>query len=253
MSTTFSALAMNTHVPARAGRPQAHARHAAADRRPTSRAIAGNAVTNTAMQVALDHRRRAARSSASAGRRTGSRSSVFVVARRGLLRVARRRAVARDPELRLRARLRQRRVPAADLHLAASSTTPTTRPAFLRDIAEALPLKHLIDGLSGAMVTGEGLAANAAALAVLALWAAVGIVLAVRGFSWEAARVPRRANDRARPVLHRRQRPVGHHDAAADPRPRRRRGDPAGVDVPDGLRGGVRRRRPARRARPLRS
>ena len=29
-------------------------------------------------------------------------------------------------------------------------------PAFLRDIAQALPLKHLIDGLSGAMVTGAG-------------------------------------------------------------------------------------------------
>ena len=29
-------------------------------------------------------------------------------------------------------------------------------PEFLRAIAEALPLKHLIDGLSGAMVTGEG-------------------------------------------------------------------------------------------------
>ena len=38
----------------------------------------------------------------------------------------------------------------------ASSTTPTTRPEFLRAIAEALPLKHLIDGLSGAMVTGAG-------------------------------------------------------------------------------------------------
>ena len=33
-------------------------------------------------------------------------------------------------------------------------------PQFLYDIAEVLPLKHLIDGLSGAMVTGEGLADN---------------------------------------------------------------------------------------------
>ena len=30
-------------------------------------------------------------------------------------------------------------------------------PAVLRDLAEAMPLKHLIDGLSGAMVNGEGL------------------------------------------------------------------------------------------------
>ena len=31
MTTTFVALAMNTHLPARAGRPQAPARHAAAE------------------------------------------------------------------------------------------------------------------------------------------------------------------------------------------------------------------------------
>ena len=61
-------------------------------------------------------------------------------------------------------------------------------PGFLRDIAEVLPLKHLIDGLSGAMVTGEGLADNAVALLVLGLWAGAGIVLAVRGFSWDARR-----------------------------------------------------------------
>src|SRR5712691_7673991 len=30
-------------------------------------------------------------------------------------------------------------------------------PKFLRDIAEVLPLKHVIDGLSGAMVTGKGI------------------------------------------------------------------------------------------------
>jgi hypothetical protein len=38
------------------------------------------------------------------------------------------------------------------------------------------------------MVTGSGLADNAGALAVIALWAAVGIVLAIRGFSWEQKR-----------------------------------------------------------------
>ena len=58
-------------------------------------------------------------------------------------------------------------------------------PAFLRDIAEALPLTHLIDGLSGAMVTG---ASHWSDLAVVALWTAAGAVLAVRGFSWDARR-----------------------------------------------------------------
>ena len=36
-------------------------------------------------------------------------------------------------------------------------------PRFLKGIAEALPLKHLIDGLSGAMVTGEGSATTSRA------------------------------------------------------------------------------------------
>jgi ABC-2 type transport system permease protein len=62
-------------------------------------------------------------------------------------------------------------------------------PAFLRTIAEALPLKHLVDGLSGAMVRGEGLADHGTALLVLMLWTAAGVVLAIRGFS----RDPRRA------------------------------------------------------------
>jgi ABC-2 type transport system permease protein len=61
-------------------------------------------------------------------------------------------------------------------------------PAVLRDLAEAMPLKHLIDGLSGAMVHGEGLADHTVALAALCLWGAAGVVLAVRGFSWEARR-----------------------------------------------------------------
>ena len=61
-------------------------------------------------------------------------------------------------------------------------------PSFLHDIAVALPLTHLIDGLSGAIVTGKPLSDNLSHLAVIAIWAVVGIVLAVRGFSWEARR-----------------------------------------------------------------
>jgi ABC-2 type transport system permease protein len=61
-------------------------------------------------------------------------------------------------------------------------------PGFLRAIAEALPLKHLIDGLTGALVTGDGLAGNLSAVLVLALWAVAGVVLAIRGFSWESKR-----------------------------------------------------------------
>jgi ABC-2 type transport system permease protein len=61
-------------------------------------------------------------------------------------------------------------------------------PMFLRDIAEALPLKHVIDGLSGAMVTGSGIGSHLSSLAVIGLWSALGITLAIRGFSWDQRR-----------------------------------------------------------------
>jgi ABC-2 type transport system permease protein len=61
-------------------------------------------------------------------------------------------------------------------------------PTFVRNIAEALPLKPLIDGLSGAMVTGKGLGDNLSGLAVIALWGMFGVYFAVRGFSWEQSR-----------------------------------------------------------------
>lgn len=58
-------------------------------------------------------------------------------------------------------------------------------PAFLRDFAEALPLTHLIDGLSGAMITGN---VSWSDLTIIGLWTIAGAILAVRGFSWEARR-----------------------------------------------------------------
>jgi ABC-2 type transport system permease protein len=61
-------------------------------------------------------------------------------------------------------------------------------PAVLRDIAQALPLTHLIDGLSGAMVTGVPLSDNLSGLAIVALWGAFGLVFAIRGFRWESHR-----------------------------------------------------------------
>ncbi|HUB37197.1 MAG TPA: ABC transporter permease, partial [Solirubrobacteraceae bacterium] len=64
----------------------------------------------------------------------------------------------------------------------------SSAPEFLRTVADALPLKPLIDGLSGALVTGVSLASNLDALAVIGLWGALGVWLAVRGFSWEQRR-----------------------------------------------------------------
>jgi ABC-2 type transport system permease protein len=61
-------------------------------------------------------------------------------------------------------------------------------PAVLREIAEVLPLKHLIDGLSGAMVDGQGIGHNLVAVVVLLLWTGFGALFAVRGFRWESRR-----------------------------------------------------------------
>ncbi|WP_205699111.1 ABC transporter permease [Conexibacter sp. SYSU D00693] len=61
-------------------------------------------------------------------------------------------------------------------------------PQLLRDVAEALPLTHLIDGLSAAMVSGAPLGDHLGDLAFVALWGAAGVVLAVRGFRWESRR-----------------------------------------------------------------
>ena len=52
-------------------------------------------------------------------------------------------------------------------------------PSVLHDIAAALPLTHLIQGLQGESWSHLG---------VIALWGAAGVALAVRGFSWEARR-----------------------------------------------------------------
>jgi ABC-2 type transport system permease protein len=55
-------------------------------------------------------------------------------------------------------------------------------PRALEVVAEALPLKHLIDGLSEAIVGGGD---AGAAAAVVGAWALAGVVLAVRFFRWE--------------------------------------------------------------------
>jgi ABC-2 type transport system permease protein len=58
-------------------------------------------------------------------------------------------------------------------------------PTVLNAVAEVLPLKHVIDGFSGAIVTGHGLPDNADALLVVALWGVAGIFLSIRSFRWE--------------------------------------------------------------------
>jgi ABC-2 type transport system permease protein len=58
-------------------------------------------------------------------------------------------------------------------------------PAVLKGAAEALPLKHVIDGLSGAIVAGHGIGDHWGAVGAIAAWAIGGIYLAIRWFRWE--------------------------------------------------------------------
>ena len=61
-------------------------------------------------------------------------------------------------------------------------------PAFLHDIANALPLVHIINGLKAGLVTGQPVTEHWNDLGVILVWAAFGIVFAVRGFAWETRR-----------------------------------------------------------------
>lgn len=61
-------------------------------------------------------------------------------------------------------------------------------PSFLAGIAQALPLTHLVDGLSATMVTGEGIGGELSAIGVLVAWTALGVTLAIRGFTWDEQR-----------------------------------------------------------------
>ena len=58
-------------------------------------------------------------------------------------------------------------------------------PSILKGIAEALPLKHVIDGLHGAIVTGQGITHHWGAVLALAIWCVFGIYAAIRWFRWE--------------------------------------------------------------------
>jgi ABC-2 type transport system permease protein len=58
-------------------------------------------------------------------------------------------------------------------------------PKAIAAIASILPLKHIIDGLYGSLVSGKGLVHHMPAVAVLLAWCAAGLLLSVRYFRWE--------------------------------------------------------------------
>ena len=58
-------------------------------------------------------------------------------------------------------------------------------PSVLKGIAEALPLKHVIDGLQGAIVSGQGITDHWEAIGAIAVWGAFGVYASVRWFRWD--------------------------------------------------------------------
>ena len=58
-------------------------------------------------------------------------------------------------------------------------------PAPLAALAAVLPLKHVIDGLAGAILTGQGPLELPVATLTLLVWAGAGLALAVWSFRWE--------------------------------------------------------------------
>jgi ABC-2 type transport system permease protein len=58
-------------------------------------------------------------------------------------------------------------------------------PPFLEAIADVLPLTYLLDFLRSSLIDGEGVGSSLTAIAVLLLWGAVGLAVALRTFRWE--------------------------------------------------------------------
>jgi ABC-2 type transport system permease protein len=62
-------------------------------------------------------------------------------------------------------------------------------PNFLQAISDALPLTYFLKIVNGVYLDGDSFFAKPGALAVVAAWGAIGVVVALRNFSW----VPREA------------------------------------------------------------
>jgi len=63
--------------------------------------------------------------------------------------------------------------------------TPNGYPAFLRAIADVLPLTYFTKLTRDVMIRNEHLWSDSGAIAVVALWGVIGLVGALRGFRWE--------------------------------------------------------------------
>ena len=63
--------------------------------------------------------------------------------------------------------------------------TPKDYPAFLRVIAEVLPLTHYTQLTRDVMVRNQHLWTDLGAIAVVGVWGLIGLVAAIRGFRWQ--------------------------------------------------------------------
>jgi ABC-2 type transport system permease protein len=63
--------------------------------------------------------------------------------------------------------------------------TPKDYPGFLRAIADVLPLTYFTRLTRDVMVHGQHLWSDPGAIAVVLLWGAIGLVAAIRTFSWQ--------------------------------------------------------------------
>ena len=63
--------------------------------------------------------------------------------------------------------------------------TPKGYPAFLRAIADVLPLTYYTKLMREVMVRHHHIWAETGSIAVVAVWGAVGVAAAIRGFTWE--------------------------------------------------------------------
>ena len=149
--------------------------------------VAANAVTNTALQIAIV---------VVAGRvffgigwpLDWVELIVFVVAGVVCPRRARRGLRARDPQLRVDGRVRQRGLPAGRVRLLLRVRLQQRAALPAHDRRRAAAEAADRRALRGDGHRTRASAAHLDALAVIALWGAFGLYFAVRGFSWEQRR-----------------------------------------------------------------
>jgi ABC-2 type transport system permease protein len=69
--------------------------------------------------------------------------------------------------------------------IAGTFFSPESYPRFLRVIADVLPLTHYTQLTRDVMVRGHHVWSDTGAIAVVAVWGAIGLAAAIRGFRWQ--------------------------------------------------------------------